>query len=284
MVSHLKKTKKRLEEAQITLNTLLTKHSYVTVDCDVDQNTDGWASHYLFSSSEDLRKLKLKRVKARTGREKQELLNLPKSLVRLETQIHNAAAELGSEEFRELTGLTDDRAKPLLALQVAKGKLYEAKIFFRATDFVAYVCSGDEPGTTSQGRLNYIKSHKSKMFKSKYNSYHRRKYLHAGLTSDTRRLWYNWNFDFIDVIRSTAVHLPSPLRLGHDQEIVSKWKDLMEVKFEHWDRTLARMGVPDVAVPDVERDLLAEMEAEAEEEELFAPEDFELGEDDYDLH
>ncbi|EGG00025.1 uncharacterized protein MELLADRAFT_112127 [Melampsora larici-populina 98AG31] len=319
----------------------------------------------------------LKRVKARTGREKQELLNLPKYLVWLETQIHNAAAELGSEEFRELTGVTDDRAKHLLALQVAKGKLYEAKVGV----IEARRRSERTGGTTSQGRLNYIKSHKSKLFKTKYNSYHRRvsgyndrfqpepllddpslaevermeisdlfwaggstlshpeepwandlptregiqaflscrsaeeemccisrearqlsqwaleyqskvdlvdpgavdgtdvsgviqKSLYAGLASETRRLWYNWNFDLIDVIRSTAVHLPSPLRLAHDQEIVGQWKDLMEIKFGHWEHTLVRIAVPDLS------DIYSQMEAEVEEEELLAPEDFDMGEDD----
>ncbi|EGF98630.1 uncharacterized protein MELLADRAFT_95541 [Melampsora larici-populina 98AG31] len=124
----------------------------------------------LVEAREDLKKLKLKRVRARTGREKQDLLSLPKSLVLLETQIHNTAAELGAEEFLELTGHTDDRAKPLLALQVAKSKLYEARVGVIEARRRAERTSG----STSQARMNEVKSHKNKAFKTKYNSYHRR--------------------------------------------------------------------------------------------------------------
>lgn len=56
--------------------------------------------------SDSLKKLKLKRVRTRTGKEKRDLLNLPKTLALLEVQIQSAASELGSQEFLELTGLS----------------------------------------------------------------------------------------------------------------------------------------------------------------------------------
>ncbi|KAH9807272.1 hypothetical protein DFH28DRAFT_1088079 [Melampsora americana] len=331
----------------------------------------------LFEAREDLRKLKLKRVRARTGREKQDLLNLPKSLVLLETQIHNAAAELGTDEFLELTGLSDDRAKPLLALQVAKSKLYEARVGVIEARRRAERTSG----STSQARMSEIKSHKNKAFKKKYNSYHRRVKayndrftprpllddpslaevermeitdlfwsggsslshpgepwasdvptregiqlyltlrssqeelrriarevrhltqwavdyqakidsinqeaadginerqanvisLHFGLSKDIRRLWFHWNADLVNLIRTTAVYLSSPTRLAHDQVLVTKWKTLMEGQFGHWEQALARIDEA-----EEERDLTGEEEAEVEEEDLYTSENFEMEED-----
>ena len=93
-----------------------------------------------------------KRRRARTGAEKEALLNLPATLAQLEVKIQQIACELGSQEFRELTGtsgiiftlvihwgqtpgvltpksnFTDNRATSLLAVQVAKAQLYCAKV------------------------------------------------------------------------------------------------------------------------------------------------------------
>lgn len=94
--------------------------------------------------------LESKRRRARTSGEKDELLNLPATLATLEVKIQQIAQELGTQEFRELTGtsgastgfpqaknhgnlllninLIDHRATSLLAVQVAKGQLYCAKV------------------------------------------------------------------------------------------------------------------------------------------------------------
>lgn len=59
-----------------------------------------------YSNSDTIQKLELKRVKRRKHREQQELLNLPKTLALLEEKIQDLAAELGSQEFMELTGVS----------------------------------------------------------------------------------------------------------------------------------------------------------------------------------
>ena len=48
--------------------------------------------------------LEAKRRRARTVNEKEALLNLPATLATLEVKIQQIAEELGSQEFRELTG------------------------------------------------------------------------------------------------------------------------------------------------------------------------------------
>lgn len=86
--------------------------------------------------------------------ERLELLNIPKSLVLLEQQMEELVLRLGTHDFLELTGVSgwsildkydfrfgsgqnpplticshpDNRAKPLLAIQLVKAKLYEAKV------------------------------------------------------------------------------------------------------------------------------------------------------------
>ncbi|EGG01200.1 uncharacterized protein MELLADRAFT_92702 [Melampsora larici-populina 98AG31] len=132
MVSHLKKAQIRLSNAESALHQLRTEHGhtveYLSVQWDQQRATQMDVisrtarekkermidllnmEEKLIEAREDLRKLKLKKKRARTGREKQELLNIPQSLVLMETQIHNAAAELGTQEFLELTGLTGNTA------------------------------------------------------------------------------------------------------------------------------------------------------------------------------
>ncbi|KAH9808531.1 hypothetical protein DFH28DRAFT_909133 [Melampsora americana] len=192
MLSHIQKAKKRLSEAQVSLDDLLQQHGHTVeylslqwerqrkaqmdvISATARQKRERMAEllemeEELIETREKLRRLKLKRVRARTGREKRDLLNIPKSLGLLEAQIHAAAAELGTQEFLELTGMSDDRAKPLLALQVAKGKLYEARVGV----IEARRRAERTTGTTSQTQLNQIKSQKNKILQKKYRSHHRR--------------------------------------------------------------------------------------------------------------
>lgn len=51
-----------------------------------------------------MQELEAKRRRARTAHEKDALLNLPATLAALEVKIQQIARELGTQEFRELTG------------------------------------------------------------------------------------------------------------------------------------------------------------------------------------
>ncbi|EGG01539.1 uncharacterized protein MELLADRAFT_92052 [Melampsora larici-populina 98AG31] len=61
------------------------------------------------------------------GRKRQAILALPNTMVHLEEAMEDITEKLGHVEFKELTGTDDDRAKPLVKIQVAKGRLVVAK-------------------------------------------------------------------------------------------------------------------------------------------------------------
>ncbi|KAH9806961.1 hypothetical protein DFH28DRAFT_918350, partial [Melampsora americana] len=61
------------------------------------------------------------------GQKKKETSGLPNTLVLLEKAIERVTEKLGDVELCELTGTSDDRAKPLVKIRVAKGKLLGAK-------------------------------------------------------------------------------------------------------------------------------------------------------------
>ncbi|KAH9823027.1 hypothetical protein DFH28DRAFT_880781, partial [Melampsora americana] len=81
----------------------------------------------LVSAQERLAALQRKKRSKRGGRKKQAMLSLPNTMVQLEEAMDNVTSKLGTVEFLELTGVTDARAKPLIKITVAKGRLIEAK-------------------------------------------------------------------------------------------------------------------------------------------------------------
>ncbi|KAH9814030.1 hypothetical protein DFH28DRAFT_895296 [Melampsora americana] len=82
----------------------------------------------LIEARTELATLEASTAPLRTQEQQHELLDLPRTLTMLENQIQNLANALGSHQFREITGMTDHRAKPLMLVQIAKSKLYHSKV------------------------------------------------------------------------------------------------------------------------------------------------------------
>lgn len=98
--------------------------------------------------------------------------------------------------------------------------------------------------------------------------------VHLGLSKDARKLWFNWNLGLIEAIGSTSKYLPSPLRTAHDENLIDKWNDLTKAQEKHWAQKLMT-----VLVQEELRDVVAEDEAQAEEDDLLPCEDFEGGDE-----
>ncbi|KAH9812739.1 hypothetical protein DFH28DRAFT_1129505 [Melampsora americana] len=123
----------------------------------------------LIELEEDLLEARAKRPRMRTGAEKAELLNLPRSLVAMEQKVHDLAQELGSGEFLQLTGTSESRAKLLLTIRLSKSKLYEAKVGVVENHRRAALHTGN----SDQAWYNQLRSKKKKILTKKYKKYHR---------------------------------------------------------------------------------------------------------------
>ncbi|OAV91961.1 hypothetical protein PTTG_02571 [Puccinia triticina 1-1 BBBD Race 1] len=95
-----------------------------------------------------------RRRRNRTEAEKNQMEQLPNTLVSLEEEIENVLQELGSQAFRNLPGASDAETKLLIKLKISKAKLYEAKV-----------------GTRVQARFKKLMNSKIKLLKNKWISY-----------------------------------------------------------------------------------------------------------------
>ncbi|EGF97747.1 uncharacterized protein MELLADRAFT_114116 [Melampsora larici-populina 98AG31] len=141
----------------------------------------------------------------RTQEQQHELLDLPRTLTSLENKIQNVANELGSQQFRELTGMTDDRAKPRMLLQIAKSKMYGTKVDCIEMQCRADGTTGDDPVTIS---------------------------LQLGMAKRACKLWISWKWGIEDVMSRTAPYLQLPD--AFDRDLLSNWHNLVNSCPAHW--------------------------------------------------
>ncbi|EGG12986.1 uncharacterized protein MELLADRAFT_101385 [Melampsora larici-populina 98AG31] len=135
----------------------------------------------------------------RTQEQQHDLLDLPRTLTSLENKIQNVANELGSQQFRELTGMTDDRAKPRMLLQIAKSKMYGAKV-----ECIEMQCRAD--GTTGVDPVTIS--------------------LQLDIAKRACKLWISWKWGIEDVMSRTAPYLELPD--GFDGDLLSQWHALVD--------------------------------------------------------
>ncbi|KAH9810876.1 hypothetical protein DFH28DRAFT_1085386 [Melampsora americana] len=115
---------------------------------------------------ETLEKKKRSR-RRRHGQRKKETSGLPNTLVLLEKAIERVTEKLGNVELCELTGTSDDRAKPLVKIRVAKGKLLGAKV-----DVIEHRRrAGNARGTNVQKKMNHLRTLKNTQLKQKHATY-----------------------------------------------------------------------------------------------------------------
>ncbi|EGG11550.1 uncharacterized protein MELLADRAFT_102584 [Melampsora larici-populina 98AG31] len=160
----------------------------------------------------------------RTQEQQHELLDLPRTLTQLENKIQNVANELGSQQFRELTGTTDDRAKPRMLLQIAKSKMYGAKV-----DCIEMQCRAD--GTTVTLALQ------------------------LGIEKRSCKLWIMWKWGIEDVMSRTALYLQLPG--GFDRDLLSKWHALVNSCPGQWAEMI---GIPNEMDDDDADDALLDVD------------------------
>ncbi|EGG04830.1 uncharacterized protein MELLADRAFT_88562 [Melampsora larici-populina 98AG31] len=82
----------------------------------------------LIESLKRLNDIQSKHRRVRTQADNVALMALPGTVASVEEQIEAMADELGGTEFRGLAGATRNQTTALLALSVAQGKLYEARV------------------------------------------------------------------------------------------------------------------------------------------------------------
>ncbi|EGF97533.1 uncharacterized protein MELLADRAFT_85102 [Melampsora larici-populina 98AG31] len=124
----------------------------------------------LILARDRLKGIQQKRRRARTEADRNELLSLPATVANIEEQIEAMATALGGAEFRELAGVTKNKKNALLALSLARGNLYEAKVGLVEARLRRHRHSG--------ARLQqYLAKHlgdKTRNVRDKYNTYMRR--------------------------------------------------------------------------------------------------------------
>ncbi|EGG04810.1 uncharacterized protein MELLADRAFT_108173 [Melampsora larici-populina 98AG31] len=103
----------------------------------------------------------------RTAEQRNELLDLPASLVALEVQIQNVADELGNAELLRARRGTDIRLKAILSVQVALGFLYEAAVGVIQEQAHA----ATRTGATQQPRNEQLRKKKRVLLKKKLDTY-----------------------------------------------------------------------------------------------------------------
>ncbi|EGG07536.1 uncharacterized protein MELLADRAFT_105774 [Melampsora larici-populina 98AG31] len=134
----------------------------------------------------------------RTAEQRHELLDLPASLVALETKVQELADELGNAELLTARQGTTNRVKAILSVQVALGFLYEA-----AVDAIQQ--KADAARKTGGVRL------------AEWNS------VHSGLAKRTCRLWALWDRGLMEVVESTADFVKG--RAEDDNTLHQEWAD-----------------------------------------------------------
>ncbi|EHS64871.1 uncharacterized protein PGTG_22534 [Puccinia graminis f. sp. tritici CRL 75-36-700-3] len=99
---------------------------------------------------------------------RQDHQELPTPLALLEEEIEKIIGELGSDSIQNLTGTSNTQTKHLIKMKISKSKLYEAKVG---------VCEIQKKwdqrglGTRVQARIKKIMNSKTKLLRSKWNSY-----------------------------------------------------------------------------------------------------------------
>ncbi|EGG05679.1 uncharacterized protein MELLADRAFT_64005 [Melampsora larici-populina 98AG31] len=100
-----------------------------------------------------------------TREEQKNLLRLPQTIVLAETKAHDLAQELGTK----LLAARDGNKTALIALQIAKSNLYEAKVGLVEQQRRAHL----HTGTTDQAYNNQQHNKKKNLPQKKYRTYHR---------------------------------------------------------------------------------------------------------------
>ncbi|EGG03357.1 uncharacterized protein MELLADRAFT_109383 [Melampsora larici-populina 98AG31] len=193
----------------------------------------------LIEARTELANLEASTAPLRTQEQQQELLDLPGTLTSLENQIQNLANALGSHQFRELTGMTDNRAKPLMLLQIAKSKLYHAKVECIEIRARAEGTTGHSTKVKDLERDSKLSHLFSTAFGSKTKWLMSFKgidpvtiSLQFGMAKRACKLWISWKWGIEDVLLRTAAYLQLPD--GFDHELLSNWNQLVTSCPEQW--------------------------------------------------
>ncbi|KAH9816965.1 hypothetical protein DFH28DRAFT_1220476 [Melampsora americana] len=112
--------------------------------------------------------IRSRRQNQRSESDLADLEDLPSAIVLIEEGIDEVVPELGGDEFKNHPALRDPRARAVIRMRVAKGKLFEAKV-----SIIELQRDWDEPGqgTRSQQRYKDLMKGKEKTFKQKYTAY-----------------------------------------------------------------------------------------------------------------
>ncbi|KAH9822566.1 hypothetical protein DFH28DRAFT_1181288 [Melampsora americana] len=192
-LQHLRQTQKIMSEARGTLKFLHRSHGHteeyfkqqwerkkVIQSQTISQTSADYLEHVgelvnleekLVEAQDQLETLEKKKRsrRRRHGQRKKETSGLPNTLVLLEKAIERVTEKLGNVELCELTGTSDDRAKPLVKICVAKGKLLGAKV-----DVIEHRRrAGNARGTNVQKKMNHLRTLKNTQLKRKHAMYTR---------------------------------------------------------------------------------------------------------------
>ncbi|EGG11853.1 uncharacterized protein MELLADRAFT_88936 [Melampsora larici-populina 98AG31] len=199
-VKHLRRKKtearQRLEEAEVTLKTLISPGdgcpgrdaAYLEgqwmaqrarhLDIIEESKSEKRDKISLLLELEEGLHVSLKRLdslqnarrRASTQAERRELVALPGTVVDFEERIGAVANELGGNEFRGMLGVTATQTNAILAISIARGKMYEARVGV----IEARLRQHRNEGTRQQQQTTRQCGDKLRNLRDKYNTYKRR--------------------------------------------------------------------------------------------------------------
>ncbi|KAH9806805.1 hypothetical protein DFH28DRAFT_919259 [Melampsora americana] len=122
----------------------------------------------LHTAHEKVRQIRSRRRNQRSAEDIADLENLPSSIVLIETTIDEVVHELGGDQFKNHPAIRDHKARGAIRVQVAKVKLFEAKV-----GIIELQRDWDEPrqGTRSQQRYKDLMTSKQKVMKQRHTAY-----------------------------------------------------------------------------------------------------------------
>ncbi|KAH9811811.1 hypothetical protein DFH28DRAFT_931486 [Melampsora americana] len=175
-LDHLHKTQKKLSEARGKLRELNRQHGhteeYLKTQWErkkaIQSQTISQSSAEYLEHVAELVDLEEQLVVAqRRRRNDRHPSGVPNTLVLLEKAIDRVTEKLGDAELCELTGTDDERAKPLVKIRVAKGKLLGAKVGVIEHRRRA----GNARGTNVQNKMNTLRLLKNNQLRQKHATY-----------------------------------------------------------------------------------------------------------------